>query len=246
MSLDRIRYELKLNRKVLLLAPALAIVPVIALVIMQHVLRQDSARVALAGLEMLLPLAGGVTVAGTCAGDAALELHLTTLHPYSATGMLRVLLIFCWVACMAMAGLAILALANLLRLPTFAASYSPLVRALALQLLWLAPFVWLGGVGLCLALLTRSRSASGTLLGGLWLLNVLFVGTIAQTIWLRPVLLFPATLVIFPATAVSRADFGIYWLTTRFELLGTGLVLFMLGWLLLHNAESLLKGASEE
>ncbi len=36
------------------------------------------------------------------------------------------------------------------------------------------------------------------------------------------------------------------WLFTRIEIVGTGMVLLLLGWLLLRYPEGLLKGASEE
>jgi hypothetical protein len=36
------------------------------------------------------------------------------------------------------------------------------------------------------------------------------------------------------------------WFTNRFEVLATGAALVIIGWLLLHNTEGLLKGTSEE
>jgi len=96
--------------------------------------------------------------------------------------------------------------------------------------------LWYVAVGLCLALLIRSRSASGALLGGIWIAEVLFKDFFAATDWLHPLFLFPTTL---------KPEIN-FWLTNRFELIITALVLLPLGWLLLHNTEGLLKRASEE
>ena len=112
------------------------------------------------------------------------------------------------------------------------------------QLVWLAPLLWLAGCGLCLALLLRSRSASAALLGGIWVLEIIFKNYLAATDWLHPVLLFPTTLLPL-AGRLPQAYFDI-WLDTRLEVLGTGLALCLIGWLLMRNPEGLLKGASEE
>lgn len=88
--------------------------------------------------------------------------------------------------------------------------------------------------------------ASGTALGGIWLLDILFVSIVTQTDWLHPLLLFPATLVIFPATSVSWVDVVTYWLTTRIQLLEMAAGFLLIGWLLLHDTERLLRGATEE
>jgi len=64
------------------------------------------------------------------------------------------------------------------------------------------------------------------------------------TPWLRPVLLFPTTLVI-PPTVIPQYWYDV-WLSNRFELIATGLVLLPIGWLLLHNSEGLLKSMSED
>lgn len=246
MSLDRMHYELKLAWKMLVLAPLMLLAPLALFVVAQHFLLQNPAHVLLAAIEMMLPLAAGVLGATTLAQDPMLELHLTAFWPYRATGMLRLLLIVVWIACLALLATGGIGALHLLYLPAFSSSVAPLIRLVLVQLVWLAPLTWMVTVGLCLGLLTRSRTASGALIGGIWLLDIVFAGVITQTGWLHPVLLFPATLVIFPASAVSRADFNTYWLSTRFELLGTALVLLALGWLLLQNTEGLLQGATDE
>ena len=246
MLFDRLRHEVKLAWKTMLLAPMLAAAPVGLIAALQRVHGENPAHVLLAGIEMLLPIAAGVMVAATVAHDDALELHLTTPRPYDRTTMLRLLVIAGWTALLAALATAAVARLGLLREPPFARLVSPLARVPLTELVWLAPLLWLVGAGLCLGMLTKSRTAGGALLGGIWLLDILSTGVIAQTSWLRPFLLFPATLVIYPASAVSRADFDTYWLNTRFGLLAMALALLPLGWLLLRNSEALLKGATEE
>jgi|GEM_PF-929645 hypothetical protein len=246
VSLDRLRYEVKLAWKPLVLMPLLLTAPITLLVIIEHFTRESPAHVLLGAIEMLLPIAGGVLVATTIAQDAMLELHLSFPRTYQRTGMLRLLMILIWIALLSWLAISGDALFGQLALPTFADTISPIVRFLLIQLIWLAPLMWLGSVGFCVALLVKSRSAGGALLGGVWLLDILFVGNIAGTTWLRPLLLFPTTLLIFPANLVSRSYFETYWLTTRFELLAMALVFFIIGRLLLQNTESLLKGATEE
>lgn len=63
-------------------------------------------------------------------------------------------------------------------------------------------------------------------------------------LWLRPFSLFPTTLVYPPA--VLPQQYITLWFTNRIEVLATGLALVGIGWLLLHNTESFLKGTSEE
>lgn len=246
MLFDRLWHEVKLAWKTLLVAPLLAAAPVGLIVALQRVHGENPAHALLAGIEMLLPVAAGVMVATTVAHDDALELHLTTPRPYDRTAMLRVLVIAGWTALLAAAATAGASWRGVLDEPSFAQAVSAPVRALVTELVWLAPLLWLVGIGLCLGMLTKSRTASGALLGGIWLLDILSTGVIMQTSWLRPFLLFPTTLVIYPASAVSRADFDTYWLNTRFGLLAMALALLPLGWLLLRNSEALLKGATEE
>ncbi|HEX9413856.1 MAG TPA: hypothetical protein VF916_10175 [Ktedonobacterales bacterium] len=247
MLFDRLWYEVRVAWKLFVFTPLLLLAPVGLLTMVQHFfLHQSSARLLLASAEILLPMAAGVIVATTLAHDDAIELHLSAVRPYHATSMLRLLLIAGWVACLAMLMLGALAALRLLYLPDFAASLSPVAQVLLTQLLWLAPLLWMVALGSALAVLTQQRTASGALLGGIWLLDVVFVEVLAHTAWLRPFLLFPATLLLFPATHVSLADFNTYWLNTRFELLGTAMALLPFSWLLLHDTEKLLKGATEE
>jgi hypothetical protein len=91
-------------------------------------------------------------------------------------------------------------------------------------------------VGLCIALLTRSRTASSAILAGIWIAEAVFYGYFIYTSWLQPLFLFPTTL----------APYITFWFTNRYIVLGTALVFFVLGWLLLHNTEALLQGTAGE
>jgi hypothetical protein len=100
-------------------------------------------------------------------------------------------------------------------------------------LLWLSPLFWFVGVGAVCALLMRSRGASGALLGGIWIAQLVFPNFFSTHAWTRPWFLF-ATLY-----ATSRADF---WLANRLELLGTAIFLLVVVWLYLCNSEWRLRG----
>lgn len=72
--------------------------------------------------------------------------------------------------------------------------------------------------------------------GGIWIVEAIFYGYFALITWLRPIFLFPTTL-------APGIDF---WLLNRLELLGIALTILGLGWLLLHNTETLLQGIAGE
>lgn len=245
LSLDRLRYELKLMGKRVILTPLLVMAGFALFAELLNFLHTSPARTLSAALEMILPLAAGVIVATIISHDPAIELQLTLPKKYDLTGMYRLLLIAAWTTCIALLSSGILYALKLAYIPQPLQSWAPLLQFLTNQLTWLAPLLWFVAVGLYLALLLRSRSASGALLGGIWIAEIILRGYIASTSWLQPLLLFPTTLILFPTTNLSQADFS-FWLTNRFEVLGTALVLLPLGWLLLHNPEGLLKGSSEE
>jgi hypothetical protein len=112
------------------------------------------------------------------------------------------------------------------------------------QLVWLAPLLWCVGLAFCFSLLMKSRAAGAALLGGVWIAEIIFKDFIAVTPWLRPILLFPTTLV-FPPAVVSQNWYDI-WLNSRLEVIGLAVVLIFIGWLFLRRPEGLLKGASED
>ncbi len=246
MVIDRLYYELRLLWKALVLAPLAALALVAVVVALDRVQGTNAQHILLAGIEMLLPTVAAMVVAVTLASDDALELHLTMPRHYDQTAVLRLLLISGWIACLTTLWLDSLLVTQQLTLPTFTHTDPAILRVVVVQGLWFAPLLWLSAVGFLLAALTRSRTISGAALGGLWLLEIVFAGTLAQTAWLRPLLLFPATLLLYPAASVSRSDFIRYWLDTRLALIATALVFMAAGWLLLRNPEHLLKGVTAE
>jgi hypothetical protein len=244
MSLDRLRYEVQLMGKRIILTPVLVMAGFALLAELPHYLHTNPARTLSAGLELILPIAAGVVVATVISQDPVIELQLTLPRQYHLTGMLRVLLIAAWTTCIALLSSGIIVALNLGFMPQPPHTLPAALEFLMGQLVWLAPLLWLAGFGFCLALLLRSRSASAALLGGIWVLEIIFKDVLAYYAWLRPVLLFPTTLLPLVGR-LPQAYFDI-WLDTRLEVLGTGLALCLIGWLLLRNPEGLLKGASEE
>src|SRR2546428_411002 len=98
----------------------------------------------------------------------------------------------------------------------------------------------------CLAVLLHylHTDPARTLSSRLVIILPLAAGLFAATTWLHPVFLFPTTLL--PLVGPLPQAILNSWLTNRFELIGTALVLLLLGWLLLRNPEGLLKTSSEE
>lgn len=244
MSFDRLRYELRLMGKKVLLTPFLVMLGFAAFAILLLFLKLVQARFLSGGLEMILPIAAGV-VAGTVAiQDPCLELQLTFPRKYSATGMLRVFLIIGWTACVALLSSMLIFVFNQQYLFHLSPDLSTGMRFVLAQLTWFATLLWCVAVGLCAALLTRSRSAGGALLAGIWIAEIFFKDLLFSNVWLRPFFLFPTTL-IYPPRGITQAAFQ-DWLINRAEVLAVALLLLPLGWLLLHNTEGLLKSSSEE
>jgi hypothetical protein len=246
MSLDRLHYELKLMGKWVILTPALIMLGFTLFSFLLNYIKTNPARFLLAGPEMMLPLSAGVIVGTIITQDAALELQLTSPKKYHLTGILRLFIIFVWTACIALISISVLNALHLLFMPAFTFSWTPIIQFLTIQMIWFAPLLWCMAVAFCFALIMQSRSAAGALLAGIWIAEIVLKGWIAINPWLRPMLLFPTTLLIFPWTNVQQSDFNTYWLATRIELLITAAILFPLGWLLLRNTEHMLKGATEE
>ena len=246
MSFDRFRYELQLMGKKVIITPLLVIVGFALFSFLLNYLRVLPERFLLAGSEMILPIAVGVVVGNVAIQDPALELHLTMPRHYDRTAMQRLLLIIGWTTCVALLSSFVLSVLGFAFMPDILKTWSPFVSFFTMQLAWLAPVLWCAGIGLCITLLTRSWTSSAALLGGIWLAEIIFKDYIALTPWLRPILLFPTTLLLFTTPGISQADFTLYWLDTRLEVLATGLLLLPLGWLLLRNTEGLLRGVNAE
>lgn len=246
MLFDRLRYEVKLMGRRFFLTPILLMLGVTLLAFLLSYLKTDPARFLMAVPEILLPLAAGIIVCTILTQDPVLELHLTLPRKYRPTSMLRLLLTFLWISITTMIAISVLPILGMLYPPKFVFTWSPVVQWLTLQLVWLAPMLWLIAVGACLALLIQSRTGSSTVLAGIWLAEIIYKDFFGYSPWLRPMLLFPTTLLAWPATNVTLDQFNTYWLIPRFEVLGTALVLLLIGWLLLRSPERMLKGATEE
>ncbi len=244
MSFDRLRYELQLMGKRAILPPIVTVLGYGLLALLLHYLKVNPARFLESGPEMMLPMIVGMFAGALISSDPALELQLTMPRKYHMTGIFRILMIIVWTACSALLLINISAALKLEYMLQPPQPQSALVQFLMRQLVWLGPLLWCVGLASCFGLLLRSRAAGAALLGGVWIAEIIFKDRIAATTWLRPVLLFPTTLVLPPAV-VPQSWYNI-WLTSRFEVLGTGLVLLLLAWLLLHNPEGLLKGSTEE
>lgn len=238
MSLDRLRYELRLLGKSVFLTPLLVVsgFAFLLAIVNRSVTAYTMARAMGGSLEILLPMAAGVIVATIATHDRAIELQLTMPRKYHHTANARLLFILLWSAIIALLTSALLLTFNHWRLPVQIAHWSQPWQFLTWQLTWFASMLWLVALGLVLSLLIRSRSASGALIGVFAVIQLIFHGGFDENIFLHPVYLFPLTF-------TPEAD---YWLTNRVELLGTAVVLLFLAWFLLRQPELLLSHAPGE
>lgn len=249
--IDRLYYELKIMGRWAILTPLLVVVGAILLTFLLLYLKTDPQRFLMAVPEMLLPLVAGVVVGAVITQDSALELHLTMPRKYHLTGMLRLTLILLCTGCVALLFINLLPAFNLFYVPPQEkVLFSPFQLLVIRQGIWFAPLLWCTAVGFCFSLLIQGWTGNVALLGGIWVIEIFFKDFIALNDWLRPTLLFPTTLLFFGvsdvAPNVALGFFTTYWLNTRFDLIGTAVVLLLLGWLLLRNTERMLKGTTAE
>ncbi len=221
LSLDHLRYEVRILGPVLFVIP-LALAMVFAgltlLLLVGNVLHAGIAALLIAALEACLPLTAGISLATVAVQDASLELLLTLPVAYRRIVFLRVALLLGWTLLVEL--LATLALyAELPWVPV-----KPLVSG---QLIWLAPSLWLSGAGILLALVLRSRTSSGAILGCVWIAQMVFHGYFTNNVWMQPWFLF-ATLYTADAS---------FWLANRLELIATALFLLAAAWWFLRNPE---------
>jgi hypothetical protein len=171
-----------------------------------------------ATVEACLPLAAGIALASLAARDSAVELLLTLPISYRAIAFRRFTLVVCWMGFVGLATTLALHIALPWALPKTLSEQ---------QLIWLAPLLWLGSFGALIALLLRSTAIAGTLLGLLWIIQLAFHGFFEANGWTRPWYLFVTI-------NVPNAS---YWLANRLELIGTALVVAVVVWIYLRNAE---------
>lgn len=244
MSFTRVRYELQLMGKRVILTPVVVILAYALIAAYIHYRNIDPARFLASSLEILLPLAAAIIVTTITSSDPAIELQLTFPKKYHTTVIGRLGLIAIWTLCIALISCITFSALHLGFIPQQSQPFAVPLAFLVAQLVWLAPLLWLVGIGLCLAMLTRNRAASTAVLSSIWLLEIIFKDYLVSTDWLHPVFLFPTTLI--PLAGTIPQQYYHLWLSSRFEVLGTGLVFVCLGWLLLHDPEGLLKASSEE
>ncbi|GER87636.1 hypothetical protein KDW_17980 [Dictyobacter vulcani] len=237
MDRQLLRYELRLLGLKVILPPVLVVLLFALLGFILHVMGVNVSHALVACQEMFLPLVVGAIVAATSLYDPALELQLALPTRYQKTAMRRFMLVTIWACIVCFLTNSIMFFFQLAYQPAQLHSWALPMQWLGGQLIWLAPLLWFMSVGFCITLLTHSISASGAVLGGLWILEALFIKNLLPTNpWLQP-------LVLFPTTLMPEASF---WLSNRLELLVMALILLPINWWLLRNTESLLKSASAE
>lgn len=221
MKLDHLRYEARILGPVLFLIPpllALAFAGMTAMLFVGNVVHSFIASLLIAALEACLPLTAGIILSTVAVQDASLELLLTMPATYRGIVFRRFALILGWTLLVELLAALVLYVA----LP-----WVPIKPLLAGQLTWLAPSLWLAGVGILLALVLRSRTSSGAILGCLWIFQLTFHGYFALNGWTQPWFLF-ATLYTPGAS---------FWLMNRLELIATALIVLVASWWFLRNPE---------
>ncbi|MDQ7904393.1 hypothetical protein RB614_07635 [Phytohabitans sp. ZYX-F-186] len=221
---DLWRYEVRRAGWAALLTPPVATAALLLLALLDG--GDDTDRTLLAALEMVLPLAAGVGAASLVGRDPAVELQLTVPTSYRSTLLRRLAVTLGWAALLAVLVAGIL----------LATGGMPQERgALSGQLVWLAPTVWLGGLGFLAGAAFRSPAAAGGLVTTWWIVQQVFPGLLQGRDWSRTLYLFETT-----RGAVPEG-----WAANRLTLVATALVLAGLGWALLGRAERLLREEAE-
>ena len=183
------------------------------------------ARLLAAALELGLPLGTGVVAASVAADDPARDLQLALKTSYRTTLARRLGALVAWASVWA------LAWSFGLRISGYWGLWVPEPLLLGV-FVWAAPLLWCVAAGVALALMLGGRSTSGTLLGGIWVLENLSREAFRSREWLRPEFLFATTY-------APGADF---WLANRLALVGTAMLLGFGAWLLASRTESLSRG----
>lgn len=224
-------YELRRLRWIGLALPILTAIPfagMAALMGLSGTGEWQIERMLAAYLELGLPLAAGLVASHIVADDPAVDLQLALQTRYQTTVLRRLALTIGWAALLALLWTSALRASGLLweEIP------GPVLLG---ELTWAAPLLWFVGAGAVLALVFRSRTASVAVLGGLWMVELMFAGLFLGREWLRPLYLF----------ATLRGPGADFWLSNRLVLIGVGLALILGVVLILKNSESLATGGDE-
>src|SRR5260370_28170096 len=147
MGFERVRYELRIVGKWVLLIPLLGMGCFALLAAILTMLQVDHLRIAqvlTASLEMILPLVAGLLVATVVSHDAAIELQLTLSSKYRFTALLRIGLIACWMACVALFSSVFIYHLKYWRIPAQLSTWHVLPQFLVGQLTWTVEAIFYG------------------------------------------------------------------------------------------------------
>lgn len=184
---------------------------------------EQIANVLTRGMEILFPLAAGTVAATVVTSDPGVEWQLTMPTSYRVTIFRRLGLLLAWSALVAFGDVLGLRIIGRWIVP------KPFIVG---QLMWLAPMLSFAALGALLSLLVRNRSASAGLVGGIWIIELLFHGYLLDQAWARPWFSF----------ATTWAGEETFWLSNRLTLIGLAGVLFVGVAALLEQHEMLLTG----
>lgn len=171
--------------------------------------------------ELGLSLSAGLCAAAAVLADPGLELQLSVPTRFTRTITRRLGVVF-----LIHGSLGVL-ITGLLQA---AGWWTPPLGVAGAQLAWLAPTLWLMGLGALVGLLTGARSAVAGVLGVWWLAQNLFVGVFVEREWTRHLLLF----------VTAHAPGVEFWLTNRLWLLAQAAALLALTVRLLRRPDGLL------
>jgi hypothetical protein len=222
--IDLWRYEVRRTGWTALLTPPVATAALVLLALLDGGEAKD--RNLLAALEMALPLAAGVGAASLVGRDPAVELQLTMPTGYRSTLLRRLAVTLGWAALLAVLVVGVLVTTG----------WWPQNRGVLIgQLIWLAPTVWLSGLGFLAGAAFRSPAAAGGLVTTWWIVQQVLPGLLQGRDWSRPLYLF----------ATTRGAVPEEWTTNRVTLVATAFALGAAGWLMLGRVERLLRGEAE-
>jgi len=231
---DRWRHEAsRLGRSALLAPPAIVLAA--GALVLSTAARSGApvARLAAGVVEMGLPLAVGIGVAGLVSSDPLLELQLSLPTTFRVTLARRVALLLGWAGALAALGTVALVLGG--RWPGRGINAQT-------QLVWLAPMILLAGLGLAAGALTARGIVGTATVGALWILQVVDPGVFVAHRAGRLLYLFANGRVPgAPYTANGRLT--TVWAHDRGLLLAAGLGLTVMAWIALRSPERLLRGA---
>jgi hypothetical protein len=223
------RYEIRRAGWAALLTPPVSAGLVALLAVLQAAgtaADVTTARTMRAVLEHAIPLAVGAVAAALVGRDPAAELQLTVSRDYRATLLRRLAVTFAVAAVVAVIATAALTASGWWH--RWPVAQDPVLG----QLTWLAPALWLGGLGFLLGAVLCNPAVAGGLVAAVWILEQVMAGTMQGHPVTRPLHLFATTL----------GD-GHQWLTNRIVLLVTGMAMLGAAWPVLARAERLVRTA---